>query len=324
MDMSHFNNIRVVLAEPNTVLRKTLKDCLLEHGFQSVLDTGNLSQVTSAVREGHVDLLIADTSLPEGDFNAYVRELRHGKHGKNPFLVVISLLNHANTNTVQAAMNSGTDHVLAKPFEPLDMIKQAMELTHGRKKFVVTTDYIGPDRRSRKRTDGMQIERIVVPNALRQRMTGQMSESALHRAISASREKINEQKVVRHAYQIGWLLERISPEIGTVPHSAAYEENLVRLGHVAEDISQRMRSTRYAHMVEICLTLSSMVSFALKKGFVENDVQILSKISAVLKAGFDPERDAHMEILYRNRGASSIPPHETFDKRGAQVAVASV
>ena len=310
LSISQFDNIRVVLAEPNADIRKTLKTCLHDHGFRSVLDTGNLSQVASAVREGHVDLLIADTSLPEGDFNAYLSELRHGKHGDNPFLVTITLVSSPSRSAVQAAIDSGTDHVLAKPFQPDTMIDHVQALTHGRKRFVVTTDYIGPDRRSAPRAGGIEIPQIDVPNALRQRMTGQMSESVLRRHVDAAKATVNEQKVVRHAYQIGWLLERLLPELHAPTKSAAFEAHMKRLGEVARDISVRIRSTRYAHITEMCMTLSNMVEEATAKGFDEHDVRLLKKVSVLVEAAFDPAREGQGAEYIRNPDAQRIMPDD--------------
>ena len=322
MNISQFDNIRVVLAEPNSSLRKTLKECLLEHGFRSVLDTGNLAQVAGAVREGNVDLLIADTSLPEGDFNEYVTELRHGKHGDNPFLVVMTLVSDPNPDAVHAAINSGTDHVLAKPFSPLAMIRHAKDLTHGRKKFVVTTDYIGPDRRGQRRQEGMAIERIDVPNALRQRMTGQMSNGIVRRAIDAAKAKINNQKVVRHAYQIGWLLERMLPEIDAQQKSADFYAHMERLNSVAIDISRRIRTTEFAHVAEMCMTLSSMVEQAIKNGFTQEDALLLGKISGLIGAAFDPEREEYVATYRRNRQLPAVMPSDDVEDAMQKAATA--
>ena len=322
MNISQFDNIRVVLAEPNSSLRKILKECLLEHGFRSVFDTGNLAQVAGAVREGNVDLLIADTSLAEGDINEYVTELRHGKHGDNPFLVVMTLVSDPNPDAVHAAINSGTDHVLAKPFSPLAMIKHARDLTHGRKKFVVTTDYIGPDRRGQRRQDGMAIERIDVPNALRQRMTGQMSNGIVRRAIDAAKAKINNQKVVRHAYQIGWLLERMLPEIDAPQKSADFHAHMDRLDSVATDISRRIRTTEFAHVAEMCMTLSSMVEQAIKNGFTQEDALLLGKISGLIGAAFDPEREEYVATYRRNRQLPPVMPSDDVEDAMQKVATA--
>lgn len=319
MNLTQFDNIRVVLAEPKTDLRKTLKQCLQGHGFRSVLDTGNLSQVSNAVCEGNVDLLIADTSLPEGDFNRYVSELRHGKHGYNPFLVSITLVSNPSRASVQAAIDSGTDHVLAKPFQPEAMIGHVLELTHRRKRFVVTTDYIGPDRRSGRRPGTMEIPQVEVPNALRQRMTGQMSEGVLRRHVDAAKGRINEQKVVRHAFQIGWLLERLLPEIHVTSKSDEFKAHMQRLGWVAEDMSLRIKSTRYAHVASMCMTLKNMVDTA-TKDFDEHDIRMLQKIVELITGAFDPEREEQGAEYVRNPNIRSSVIEEAARFPAAAVA----
>jgi len=320
MSISQFDNIRVVLAEPKTELRKTLKQCLHDHGFRSVLDTGNLSQVSSAVREGNVDLLIADTSLPEGDFNEYVMQLRHGKHGKNPFLVVITLVSNPSRAAVQAAIDSGTDHVLAKPFQPDAMIDHVLELTHGRKRFVVTTDYIGPDRRSGPRPGTIEIPQIDVPNALRQRMTGQMSEGVLRRHVDAAKATVNEQKVVRHAFQIGWLLDRLLPEVSFPSKSDEFKGHMTRLAWVANDMSERIKSTRYAHVAAMCMTLTNMVGEAMEKSFDEQDVRLLQKMAELIEAAFNPEREGLGAEYIRNPHAIHAKAEEAARFQDAEVA----
>lgn len=305
MIISQFDNIRVVLAEPNADLRRTLKECLQDHGFRSVLDTGNLSQVAKAVEEGNVDLLIADTSLPEGDFNEYVSELRHGKHGENPFLVAITLVDEPSRAAVQAAIDSGTDHVLAKPFDPKALINHVLELTNQRKRFVVTTDYIGPDRRSRPRAGAMEIPQIDVPNALRQRMTGQMSDNTLRRAIETAKARINEQKVVRHAYQIGWLLDRLLPDLRAKDKGDEYQEHMDRLAFVAKDISRRIATTRFAHVAELCMTLANMVEGGLARGFDEQDIFLMGKMANLIEGAFDPGREELGATYSRGFGPQS-------------------
>lgn len=322
MILSQFDNIRVVLAEPRADVRKTLKQCLHDHGFRSVLDTGDLSQVASAVREGNVDLLIADTALPQGDFNEYVSDLRHGKHGINPFLVVITLVDKPDHTAVKAAMDSGTDHVLAKPFRPDALIRHVLELTHKRKRFVVTTDYIGPDRRNGLRPGGMEIPLIDVPNALRQRMTGQMSEGVLIRNVDTAKARINEQKVVRHAFQIGWLLERLLPELHAVEKSDVFRAHMERLGVVADDMSRRIKSTRYAHVASMCMTLTSMVGAATENDFDEHDVRMLQKIAELIAAAFDPEREELGAEYVRN--TRNMPSRASAIEEAARFPVEAV
>jgi len=305
MTMSHFDNIRVLLAESNSEMRANLNQGLLDCGFKKVKSTGNMSQVASAVEAGVVDLLIADTSLPEGDFNQYVRELRHGEHGENPFLVVMTLVGNPSRDAVHAAINSGTDHVLAKPFDAIALIDKVTELTHSRKRFVVTTDYIGPDRRSTHRAGTMQVAQIDVPNPLHQRMSGSASASKSKRTIEAAKLIINEHKVQRHAYQIGWLLDHVLPEIAALKADALPNnpENLKRLCEVSRDLCRRIKGTRFAHVTEMSMTLCHMAERALKEGLCDEDMRLMGRMADIIERAFDPGREeAAAEYNRKARG----------------------
>jgi len=317
MSISHFDNIRVVLAEPNLELRTNLKDSLHDFGFKNVLATGNLSQIVTAVNSGEADVLIADTTLPEGDFNTYVHDLRHGHHGDNPFLVVITLIGKPSREVVQAAINSGADHVLAKPITVQALSEKVTELTHSRKRFVVTTDYIGPDRRSAHREGTMQIPQIDVPNPLHQRMGGQVNATRNLRRIEAAKLVINEHKVQRHAYQIGWLLDHVMPEIAAIKVDALPDapENLQRLYDVSQDLCRRIKGTRFAHITEMALTLCHMAEQALKEGLCENDMQLMGRMAEIIERAFDPDREATAAEYHRKAGARRMSVFEETDSQ---------
>ncbi len=308
MSMSQFSNIRVILAEPNAQLRDSMLDCLNDLGFRDAVPTGNMSRIAHAVQHDEVDMIIADTSLPEGDFNSFVTELRHGHRGLNPFLVVVTLVSEPSRTAVQAAINSGTDHVLAKPFNAEALLGKLNELVQARKRFVVTSDYIGPDRRAMKRTGSMEIPLIDVPNPLHYRLGGQISDNQIKRNVDAAVLRINEQKVQRHAYQVGWLLDSVMPEIAAMNQGLldGDAENLERLRDVAQDMCTRIKGTRYAHVAEMCLTLSRMANQAACKGLCDQDVKLMGRMAGIVAYVFNPERDVLAADYHRRARARGV------------------
>lgn len=317
MSMSHLDKIRVVLAEPNVEFRASLKEKLEGFGLTNIFATGNLSHVEQAVNRGDVDMLIGDTILPEGDFNQYVHQLRHGQQGSNPFLVTITMVNEPSSQAVHAAIDSGTDHVLAKPFSAETLIERIAELTHARKRFVVTTDYIGPDRRATHRAGTMEIPLIDVPNPLHHCISGHMSAAQIRHTLALAKLKINEQKVQRHAYQIGWLLDHVMPELAALKEGALAEdfENLHRLSDVVHDMCARIKGTRFAHVAEICMTLKRMAEDALREGLGESDMLLMGRMAALLEQVFDPNREANAEEYQRKARARKLSVFHDDDAR---------
>ncbi|MCK5546124.1 MAG: hypothetical protein KAI27_02045 [Rhodospirillaceae bacterium] len=292
MRLNQLENIRVVLAEPDVSLRRHIKDTLVAAGMKNVLDTDNLAHVRRTVADDMAEIIIGSTSLDDGDFNKFVNDVRHREIGENPFIMAITLVDGASTDIIRSAMNSGTDHILIKPIDEDALVNLIIDLTHSRKRFVVTTDYIGPDRRTKQRPGTMAIPQIEVPNPLRQRMTGQMRETTLRRTIETAWSKINEQKVERHAFQIGWLLDRIIPEVGVgnSERSDEFGKHVKRLVDVSRDISKRIGDTRFAHVKEMTMTMSNLIEDSIRNKFQPDDVRLMLKLSELISNSFDADR----------------------------------
>jgi DNA-binding response OmpR family regulator len=252
-------NVRLVLAEPNMAIRRDLVEALTSHGFESIMATGNMLPIRKAIEEGSVDLLVGDTALPEGDLSELVRAMRNGEIGDNPFLVTIILVSNPGQETMRKVINSGTDSVLVKPFTAEQLVERILMLIEKRKRFVVTSDYVGPDRRSTARPGSQIVPQIDVPNPLQCRAMGQGDPFRMKRVVENAAARINEQKVERDAFQIGYLVDRIVP--GLAP-GGNYEEAVIHLkllASVSRDIARRIKATKFLPAAAMCLTLVDIV-----------------------------------------------------------------
>ena len=292
--ISRFDNIRVVLAGPKASLRNDIVEALRKIGFSDIKASGNLSAVREAIEEESADLLIVDTSLPEGDVNKLIYRMRHGEVGANPFLVVVTLVDKPTKELINETINSGSDDIAVKPFSMDYLCQRILNLTHSRKRFVVTTDYIGPDRRDKRRLDDdMEVPQIIVPNPLRIRITGQVGGGKMRRSIETAAATINEQKVQRHGYQINYLIERILPAIRGGEVTDQTTQYLDKLHTVAQDISKRSKGSSFAHVREMTMTLVNMVENVRRDptNAHEMDIALLEKLGGIIKESFDPERN---------------------------------
>ena len=286
-----FGDINLIIADSSSMVRQGLKAALSDYGFRNTRETSRMSVVGDAVDNNAVDLIVAENELQDGKISDLTRRIRHHEAGDNPFLVVITMMEERTSEAIREVIDAGTDDLLSKPISPAQLIERVNILTRERKRFVVTTDYVGPTRRSASRPGSQVIPEFGVPNPLRLKATGKYDAETLRREIDEVAHTINEQKLERHAYQTGYLVDNILPLYGDGDADEGVIEHLERLLFVSEDISRRLSGTAYAHVGELCQSMTDVVNRILEVPLspVDKDLQLLPELSRAIKGSFDAE-----------------------------------
>ncbi len=291
------NNLRgdvhILVVDPDLGTQNSVRMILHNSGFRQ-LDLGEtLEDIRSALSEEPPDLLISECELSDGDFGRFVRDLRHHEIGSNPFIPIIALSSRPTPELVQNVVDAGVDDLLSKPISSGHLLNRIQALVNARKPFVVTSDYVGPDRR--KESDRkMQIPRIVVPNALKSKIAGSPEGGGKsERAIADAVNEINQQKLERHAVQIGVLVNLILPAYEEKKVDERLFHHLDRLQYVAEDTSRRLGGTKYDHVSELCQSLISVTSDirTIKENPRPKDLKLLTPLSQSIQTAFDVTED---------------------------------
>jgi CheY-like chemotaxis protein len=119
------------------------------------------------------DLVFLDIDAQPDTAYQTIRGIRDGEVGDDPFVVVVALTGRPDVESVQAALAAGADDMVVKPVSALALRQRIVTQIDGRKEFIATDDYLGPDRRAEIRElDDADLISIVVPNALRFAATG--------------------------------------------------------------------------------------------------------------------------------------------------------
>lgn len=118
------------------------------------------------------DLVLVDIDLAGGDVCELIRSIRYNEFGMNPFVPIVALTWATNRNSIRRIIDSGVDSVLIKPLSASAVVKYVDKLSRSRKSFVVTSSYIGPDRRVDP-SKGAQIPLMEVPNTFRSKRNGE-------------------------------------------------------------------------------------------------------------------------------------------------------
>lgn len=331
-----FENVRMLLADTNGQVRHSLKAALFHEGFREILDTASYVAVRDAVVRNIVDVMVMDVDLPGGDVCELVNQVRHHKIGNNPFVVSILLTSDPTQDLVRRMVDSGADDLVVKPFSTENLLQRLKVLTRGRKPFVVTHDYIGPDRRKAPREGTLPTPLLEVPNPLRSKAVANSDSNSLQRLIDAAAARINQQKMERYSVQIGYLAERIAPffvegqpKARRGPEFEEVVQHIDRLRYIGEDLGYRMRGTPYAHVSELALSLIGIADRIRASidignhaaqgdpsvGFVDHrDVELLPKVAQALDRAFSADKGtaeaAHKisEQISGHMGHRSLPP----------------
>src|SRR4051794_33287882 len=141
------HSLDIYFGEPNPQARVALRAALVQEGFHGLRDFTDVTSIHQAVCETAPDLIIIDADMEDSAACRLVRGIRLGKIGNNPFVAVITTTWAPSADLVRRVADCGTDDLLVKPTSPALLMSRVGALANLRKPFVVTADYIGPDRR---------------------------------------------------------------------------------------------------------------------------------------------------------------------------------
>lgn len=234
-----FRSVAVVIVDREANTRRLLRSILARMGVDRILDLPDTSDVPAAMIAVQPDLLFIDADAPDPGGLKFVQGLRHAAAPHNPFIGVIATTWQPTQPLLLRFNATGADDMMVKPFSAKQVQDRLVNLIEARKNFVVTADYIGPDRRRQPR-EGIQIPLFEVPNTLRLKASGQFDRNRTADAIADSLDAINVQKIVRAGFQLAFLIDFACPGLMAGADRMA-ADHLVRAGVALEDLMRRLK-----------------------------------------------------------------------------------
>jgi DNA-binding response OmpR family regulator len=290
MTQLKLGDIDALLVEPNAQMRRALRDGLIGRGFDRVVTVSSLAEAQAACGERSFDVVVCDACLAEPGGAGLPRAIRHGETGDNPFLVIVGTLLNTDTSAVGRLIEEGVDNILAKPFSVHALLDRITAMIHARKPFVVTADYIGPDRRGATRPQ-TSLPLIAVPNTLRDKALDAYNPAAARAAIAEARGTVGAHKLIQNALQANSLAQEI---VGCYASQAADESAALQLdalaGHVRA-IGRGVAGTPDAHIAELCDSMLRVIhDIRLNHPRpAAKDVQLLQNLAQAIHLAFRPD-----------------------------------
>jgi len=282
-----FDDIRLFLCDPRVQVRSSLRMALNDAGLKNgnIWEDGDLDTTTDSVSDPNgPDIVICGVTENTDDACQIFSAIRLNELGTNPFICIIAVAWSPKQTLVSRVVNSGADVLVAAPISPSLILDRIEALVHSRKPFVVTTDYIGPDRRF---LDGResQIELIDVPNSLREKALGQYNPVRLKEKIDAARADINGHKIDRQAYQDAYLADWILEDLANNALSGT-GQRLGELKKVTNELKMQAFSAGSKDLEELCVPLRTVIESLIKSRgkFGKKDTELLAQFLLAIRA----------------------------------------
>jgi DNA-binding response OmpR family regulator len=314
-----FDSVDVLIYDPVPSNRTATRAALYALGFRRTETVSTLDAFVEAVQKNPPDIALCEAQGQAEELCATIQQLRQGGAGYNPFIVIIVTAWEKTSGLIQRVVSSGADDLLLRPFSTA-LLGQRIE-THieRRKGFVITTDYVGPDRRSEKSGRTNSADLFDPPNSLKMKAKDKLSAEVIAKRLDtelkSAREKLTSEKLRRDSFQV-CILWRLMQEEAVV--AGQVSPDLARLEALTKSIEVRTRDTEFHPAVEWC-----EAALAAAEGLSLNvdrnaSMHLLGHAALSLHQVFHPEKspaDQLSEIdatvaLIRARGQAQSEPQD--------------
>jgi len=234
-----FSKVRALIGEQSPILRKGIRHALFTIGFREIIDSPSFVDIHRHLDTQVFDLLVLNSEIESNDTTFLIREVRRSKMHKDPFLVVLLVVTRADEPHIKLAINSGADDILLVPFSP-DQLMQRLGIVHERRKpFIVTHDYIGPDRRRNVRPGEKSAATFSVPNPYMARSSG-VPHERYQAQLQLAQSTIGKARVASLAKAAEWEMRNICAQSreGTLPEDMV--TRMYRLEEFCDELIDRL------------------------------------------------------------------------------------
>ena len=256
MGQPRYEAAEALVYDPVASNRSATRAALRSLGFGGIEIAPSLASLTEQITSRTPHLLLCELGGAENDVCAAIQSVRQGQLGNDPFLVIVATTWRRDDTVVRRAINCGADDVLARPFSAALLGERLNNLIERRKDFVVTGDYVGPDRRRDPARAGLPC--ILVPNALGVPCASGLSTAEADErfagALREARRTVNAEKMRRDATQVFQQWQAIEQRRQANRDASA---TLGRLAELSADIARRAPRSPFAAATEVARTLAA-------------------------------------------------------------------
>jgi DNA-binding response OmpR family regulator len=247
-----YDSVEALIYDPVSANRTATRAALYSLGFRRTETVPTLEAMVEIIQRQAPDLVLAEAQGAADELCLAIQQLRQGAAGYNPFIVIMVTAWEKSSAMITKMVNSGADDLLLRPFSTALLGSRIEAHIERRKGFVITTDYVGPDRR-RDAVRSSDIEMFDPPNSLKMKAKDKMPADVIAKKLGlelqVAREKLMGEKLRRDSFQIGVLWRLLQEQqFGTPQHDA----DLAKLIDLTRAIERRSTEAGQEKAIEWC------------------------------------------------------------------------
>jgi len=245
-----FSRSKVLIAEQSMMIKQGLRNPLRSMGFRELVDASTVVATLDYLHKESFDFICISAELDNTDSTHLVREIRRGKMHRDPFTVILLVISKTEDVHVKAAINSGADDILVVPFSSEQIFTRMLKILEQRKPFVVTHDYIGPERRGSSRAGASTARQIAVPNPLLAR-SNNMPDEKYEQAVATASATIDAERIRSLAKATLFEVESIcaASMAGTMA-AGEMVPNFFKLEEISQEMIERLKGKSKTDFLE--------------------------------------------------------------------------
>lgn len=251
LDIHDYSQLSVFVADSDYESALALKDALKENSIGNIEYFHNVNQLRSVLNRRYPDILIIDSFMEDPrQVQKLIIDVRNSMVGLNPFIYIFALVKTPNRQTLRTLVSIGVDKFFIKPLNMQYFLTRLEHTIVGREPFVVSSSYIGPDRRSDTKRLNL-VALIDPPNSLKDKILGakELYEAKLKQAIN----RLNHLRIKRNAIAIAFYITWMEDIIRNHNHDKS-DLHLIAKGiaEIVYDYSYRSSPVISQEMLALC------------------------------------------------------------------------
>jgi len=169
-ERTFYDLAEILICDPIASNRAATRSALYSLGCRHIEITGSLRDFLEAVENRPPDLALCEIQVGEAELCHAIRELRWSAKSYNPFLIIVVTAWAPSAALATKVLNAGADGLLLRPFSSALLNQRVQAHVLRQKPFIVTDDYIGPERRALDRSSSAIS--LTPPNSLKAKIDG--------------------------------------------------------------------------------------------------------------------------------------------------------